>query len=105
MKLMRSISLLLMLTVTCMIAMPAMADDAADTYKAKCQSCHGPDGKGSAIGSKLGVRDFHSPEVTKETNQELFDITKNGKNKMPKYDGKLTDDQIKSLVKFVRSLK
>ena len=106
MRLMRSISILLMLTVTCMIAMPAMADDAADIYKAKCQSCHGPDGKGdTAVGKKLGTRDFHSPEVAKETDQELFEITKNGKNKMPKYDGKLTDDQIKSLVKFVRSLK
>ena len=39
------------------------------------------------------------------TDAELFEITKNGKNKMPGYDKKLTDDQIKSLIKYIRSLK
>jgi cytochrome c6 len=80
-------------------------DDAAATYKAKCQACHGPDGKASAVGQKLGAKDFNSPEVAKMTDGELFDITKKGKGKMPGYDGKLTDDQIKSLIKYIRSLK
>ena len=44
-------------------------------------------------------------EVAKESDSLLFDITKNGKNKMPAYNGKLTDDQIKDLVKYIRSLK
>jgi len=80
-------------------------DDAAALYKSKCQVCHGPDGKGSAAGQKLGVRDFHSPEVAKMSDTELFEITKKGKEKMPAYDKKLTDDQIKSLVKYIRALK
>jgi cytochrome c6 len=80
-------------------------DDAAALYKSKCQVCHGPDGKGSAVGQKIGVKDFHSPEVAKMSDQELFDITKKGKEKMPGYDKKLTDDQIKGLIKFIRSLK
>ena len=42
----------------------------ADTYKAKCQMCHGADGKG----------------------------------KMPAFKGKLTDDQIKQVVAYVRTL-
>jgi mono/diheme cytochrome c family protein len=82
------------------------AEDAAALYKSKCQACHGPDGKGdTAAGKKLGAKDFHSPEVAKLSDQELFAITKNGKEKMPKYDGKLTDDQIKELIKYIRSLK
>jgi cytochrome c6 len=80
-------------------------DDAAALYKSKCQICHGADGKGSPVGQKLGVKDFHSPEVAKRSDQELFDITKKGKEKMPGYDKKLTDDQIKGLIKFIRSLK
>ena len=80
-------------------------DDAAATYKTKCQACHGADGKASAVGQKLGAKDFNSPEVAKMTDAELFDITKKGKGKMPGYEGKLTDDQIKSLVKYIRSLK
>ncbi len=83
----------------------AQADDAAALYKAKCQVCHGPDGKGSVAGQKLGVKDLHSPEVGKMTDAELFDITKKGKEKMPGYDKKLTDDQLKGLIKYIRSLK
>jgi cytochrome c6 len=86
-------------------AVPAVADDAAALYKSKCQMCHGPDGKGSAAGQKMGVRDFHAPEVAKESDADLAKITKEGKNKMPKFDGKLTDDQIKDLIKFIRGLK
>lgn len=88
-----------------MVARPALADDAEALYKAKCQVCHGADGKGSAAGQKLGARDFHSPEVAKESDADLIKITKEGKGKMPKFDGKLTDDQIKDLIKYIRSLK
>ena len=86
-------------------ALPAAAEDAAALYKSKCQMCHGADGKGSPAGQKMGVRDFHSPEVAKESDADLIKITKEGKNKMPKFDGKLTDDQIKDLIKFIRGLK
>jgi mono/diheme cytochrome c family protein len=89
-----------------MVARPAMAaDDAEALYKAKCQMCHGADGKGSPAGQKLGVRDLHSPEVAKESDADLIKITKEGKGKMPKFEGKLTDDQIKQLIKYIRSLK
>ena len=86
-------------------SLPAAADDAAALYKSKCQVCHGADGKGSAAGQKMGARDFHAPEVAKESDADLIKITKEGKNKMPKFDGKLTDDQIKELIKFIRGLK
>jgi cytochrome c6 len=84
----------------------ACAQDTAALYKSKCQACHGPDGKGdTAAGKKLGVKDFQSPEVAKMSDADLFDITKKGKEKMPGYDKKLTDDQIKELIKYIRALK
>ena len=100
------LSILVVLGFT-MAARPglALADDAEALYKSKCQVCHGPDGKGSAAGQKIGVKDFHSPEVQKQSDAELFEATKQGKGKMPAYDKKLTDDQIKQLVKYIRSLK
>ena len=84
---------------------PALADDAEALYKSKCQVCHGADGKGSAAGQKIGVKDFHSPEIAKQSDDDLFTATKQGKGKMPAYDKKLTDDQIKQLIKYIRSLK
>ncbi len=78
----------------------AVAQDAAATYKAKCAMCHGPDGKGG----KMGTRDFASPEVKAETDAQLTEIMTKGKGKMPAYDGKLKDTEIKDLVAHVRSL-
>jgi cytochrome c6 len=79
---------------------PALAQDAAATYKAKCAMCHGPEGKGG----KMGTRDFASPEVQKESDADLAGIITKGKGKMPSYDGKLKDTEIKDLVTYIRGL-
>ncbi len=102
---MRLLASILSVGLLAAVAVPAMADDAEALYKSKCQVCHGADGKGSPAGQKMGVRDFHSPEVAKESDAALMAATKSGKGKMPKFDGKLTDDQIKELIKFIRTLK
>ena len=102
MKRILSISALLALV----LAVPAFSQAAADLYKTKCQACHGADGKGKTpVAASMGVRDFTSPVAQKESDADLISITAKGKNKMPAYAGKLTDDQIKDLVKFIRSLK
>jgi len=81
-------------------------DDPAALYKSKCQVCHGADGKGDTpAGKKLGAKDFQAPDVAKMSDADLFEITKKGKEKMPSYDKKLTDGQIKSLIQYIHSLK
>lgn len=77
----------------------------ADTFAAKCASCHAKDGSGNTtIGKKMALRDLGSAAVQKQTNQQLHDITANGKNKMPAYGKKLTAGQINELVAFMRTL-
>lgn len=83
---------------------PAIAQDAAATFKAKCAMCHGADGKGSAIGQKMGVHDFTSADVQKESDVQLTEIITKGKSKMPGYEGKLKDTEIKDLVAYIRGL-
>jgi mono/diheme cytochrome c family protein len=92
------------LLATSLAGLSFAQSDAAALYKTKCQMCHGANGSPTPTGVKMGARSFQSPEVAKESDQTLFDITKNGKNKMPMYKS-LTDDQIKGLVKYIRSLK
>ena len=87
-----------------LLVAPLRAQDAAGLYKAKCSACHGPDGKGTPVGQKLGVRDFASPEVQKETDQELIETTTKGKNKMPAFGSTLKDPQVKDLVAYIRDL-
>jgi mono/diheme cytochrome c family protein len=82
------------------------ADTTADVYKAKCASCHGPDGKGeTATGKAMKVKDLASDDVQKMSDADLTSAIAKGKKPMPPFEGKLTNDQINDLVKWVRSLK
>jgi len=84
----------------------SLADGGADTFKAKCAMCHGADGAGqTAMGKNMQLRDLGSADVQKQSDADLNGIITNGKNKMPKYDGKLSADDISGLVKFIRTLK
>lgn len=84
----------------------ARAQGAGETvYKAKCASCHGADGKGATpAGKATKARDFGSDEVKKETDAEWTEIIVKGKNKMPAYDKKLTESEVKDAVAYIRSL-
>ncbi len=84
----------------------SFADGGMDVFKGKCAMCHGADGKGAtAMGKSLKLRDLSSADVQKQSDAELATIITNGKEKMPKYDGKLTKDQINDVVKYLRTLK
>lgn len=84
----------------------SLADNGADLFKAKCAMCHGPDGKGqTTMGKNLNLKDLGSAEVQSQSDADLTNIITNGKGKMPKYDGKLTKEQIGDLVKYLRTLK
>ena len=80
---------------------PIAAADAKADYTAKCAGCHGADGSKSMMGAKP----LSGADVQGMSDADLNAAITNGKGKMPAYKGKLTDDQIKDLVKYVRSLK
>ena len=85
---------------------PAIAQSAgSDTYKAKCQVCHGADGLGNTPpGKALKARPLNSPEVLKESDAEMIAVIKIGKGKMPAFAAKLTDAQIPDLVAYIHTL-
>jgi len=75
-------------------------------WNKSCKSCHGAKGLGDgpkAKGLKTPSGDF-SKEIKAETDGELFYKTKFGRGDMPKYDGKIKDDDIWHLVNFMRAL-
>ena len=85
------------------------------TWKAKCSSCHGEDGKGATEqGKKMGVRDMTSAEFAKDaTDAKMKEAiangikrTKDGKTQeMEPYKDKLKPEDIDNLVGYVKSLK
>ncbi len=78
---------------------------AADTYKAKCQMCHGADGAGATpAGKALKAIPFNDPQITGKSDADLIASTKNGKGKMPAFAGKLSDAEIKGVITYIHTL-
>ena len=81
----------------------AVADDAATLYKSKCAMCHGATGAGDTpMGKKIAVKPLGSPEVQKKTDADLLNVIAKGRAKMPAFAAKLSEEQIKQLVKVIR---
>jgi mono/diheme cytochrome c family protein len=100
-------TLVALVAIGFLFATPLRADgDAASLFKAKCAVCHGPDGSGNTtMGKQMQSPDLRSDDVQKQTDAQLIDSTTNGKGKkMPAYKDKLTGDQIKQLVAYIREL-
>jgi cytochrome c6 len=90
-----------------LLTVPALRaqDGGAKVYKAKCAICHAADGSGdSPTGKAMKVPDLRSEAVQKQTDAQLTEIVSNGKKAMPAYKSKLTADEIKGLVGYMRGL-
>ena len=82
-----------------------MASDGGAIYAAKCAKCHGADGKGIAKYQKKGQKDFTDKAWQKsKSDARLNASSTNGKGEaMPAWKGKLTPEDIKALVGYVRT--
>jgi mono/diheme cytochrome c family protein len=105
---------IIILTISVLIAAPlAMrAADAKTNWANNCAQCHGPDGKANTkMGKTLSAKDLTDPKVqaeftdAKATQSIKEGVKENGKTTMKAFGGKLTDDEIKALVTYVRGLK
>ena len=104
MKSMTRISLIVATAGLLTCSAMALPPETASLYKAKCNACHGPDGTGTPIGKKNGVKNFSTPEVMKMTDAQLTESVMKGKNKMPAFKDKLKESEITDLIAYVREL-
>ena len=82
--------------------------DGKEAYEAKCASCHGKKGLGDGPKAKTldtASGDFTTTTFQSETDGELFWKTKTGRDDMPSYKAKLTDEEIWSAVNYIRTFK
>jgi len=63
MRFTKLIVLLIVISLSVSIALPAFAADGAATYKAKCAACHGPEGQGK-IGPALKGTALTADQIT-----------------------------------------
>jgi cytochrome c6 len=78
------------------------AEDGENLYTSRCAMCHGPDGKGSPMGKKMGSADLSASKLSEA---EVAKVVENGRGKMMSFKGKLTPEQIKAISGHVKTLK
>ena len=107
---MNKISLLVMSALAASVLTVAAAD-AKETWEKTCAKCHGADGKGDTkMGKKLDIKDLTDTKVqTSLKDEEMLKAVKEGvkdgdKTRMKPAEG-LSDDEMKALVAYVRTLK
>jgi mono/diheme cytochrome c family protein len=88
------------------------AAEAKENWAKHCAKCHGADGKGETkMGRQSGAKDYTDSKVQAEMKDENAiksikeGIVEKGKKKMDPYGDKLTDEEIKALVAFMRGFK
>ncbi len=86
------------------------AAEAKENWEKHCQKCHGADGKGQTkMGRQSGVKDYTDSKVQAELKDENAikiikeGIVEKGKKKMDPYGDKLSDDEIKALIAYIRA--
>src|SRR6476646_5856258 len=86
-------------------AFPAV--NSAQLYAKQCASCHGKDGRAKTIKGKLKhARNLTDAEWQERVSDErIFNSITKGKDKMPAYAKKLSQEQIEALVTYVRAFK
>ena len=88
------------------------AADAKANWDANCAQCHGKDGKADTkMGKTLNAKDLTDAKVQSEftdakaTQSIKEGVKQNGKTTMKAFGDKLSDDDVKALVAYVRTLK
>ena len=81
---------------------PAVAEfDVKAYFEKNCASCHGSDGKGSD--GMMGIPKFTDQAwQQRRTDEKLIEVISKGKGQMPSWKEKLTEEQIKLMVAFIR---
>jgi cytochrome c6 len=104
--------LILTLTLCAAGAVTASAADVKENWDKHCAKCHGTDGAGKTkMGEKLKVKDYTDAKVQAAMKDaEMNKATKEGvkegdSTKMKAFGDVLSDDEIKALTAYIRTLK
>jgi mono/diheme cytochrome c family protein len=83
------------------VTLYATEDHPSALFKEYCAKCHGEDGKAqTSRGKKMKARDFTDAEWQQsESDADLIHSVTEGKDDMPPFGKKLSQEQIESLVK------
>lgn len=97
----------MMMTVACSLS--GWAIEPAAIFAKNCGPCHGKDGKArTPIARKLGVKDLTQSKISDdEIRRQIREGRKDraGKLQMPEFKDTLSDEEIKLLIGYVKTLR
>lgn len=104
--------IILTLSMLVASAISLCAAEAKENWTKNCTQCHGPDGTANTpMGKKLQAKNLTDPAVQSAftdadaTKSIKEGVKQNGKITMKAFGDKLSDDEVKALVAYVRTLK
>jgi cbb3-type cytochrome c oxidase subunit III len=87
------------------LSLPPQAQKGQAIFQEQCVGCHGADGKAQTdMGKTIQAADLTSGAVQGQSDSKLEKTIKSGNAKMPSFDGKLSDDEIASVVAYIRQI-
>ena len=107
------ISLLLVIGSLCAALSPTVSrgiqrvSDGDALFIKNCASCHGKDGRAKTFKARVNhARNLADPKWQAAiTDEHLYESILRGKDKMPAFERKLSDNEVAALVTYVRMLK
>ena len=100
------VSIVFFTLVTLSLAFAQEDSPGKNVYDSKCLMCHGDDAKGDTKAGKM----MKTPDLTTESWKqgtsvpELVKTLREGLGKMPKYEGKLSEEELKAVAEYTRKL-
>ncbi len=93
------------LLCTFAVACACAEQKAAIVYKTNCTPCHGAAGDANTpAGKKYSVPPFHGSDAFKKSDAEMLEFIKTGKGDMPAWSDILSDDEVKAVIAYIRTL-
>ena len=95
----------------CSLSAQAQDKKAERTWKAKCASCHGADGKGDTDQGKkmkladMTTKDWHEKTTDAKMRDAILNGVKSANGEMQAYKDSLSGDQVDGLVNYIHTLK
>lgn len=101
--------LIIAIAASAAITLSAAAADVEANWTKHCVSCHAKDGSGNTrMGKKAGAKDYRDPKVQAAIKDDAAlknikeGMTEDGAEKMKPFADKLSDDEIKELIAYIR---
>lgn len=94
------------LVVVALVGMPVLMAEGVDgkaLFDKKCALCHGKDGVAKKMAEPSG--NFNDAAWQEGmTLDAIVEVIAKGKGKMPKSEGKLTDEEMKAIAEYVKAM-